>query len=268
MFTLAGGKRAHIEHLESQDSVHQCFDSFSPSSPPLPGNPAINNSTTPSCRNGELAISGDSSLPLICLIHLIKESLHGPLRIMPLTFWAGITDWQPTDGIQLADNFVWPTQCLKDRNISYKNPSFQLLKKKSDIWQSSIAIFLHGKNWLDRAMAVLLRWECHLLPPSLLPTALHSAPFRLCGSPAPGFRGATGYHLHHLSLSPRYSLSSRSFLYFMFGVYGCVPFFFFSSFSLKVDFLLCFLLFELFGVISVCYSFYYLVYVVRGGGKE
>lgn len=110
---------------------------------------------------------------------------------------------------------------------------FSFLKKKSDIWQSSIAIFLHGKNWLDRAMAVLLRWECHLLPPSLLPTALHSAPFRLCGSPAPGFRGATGYHLHHLSLSPRYSLSSRSFLYFMFGVYGCVPFFFFFLPSLS-----------------------------------
>lgn len=249
--------------LKSQ-KLYQCHGSLSPSSPNairLPRSLAINNSTSPHCYKVELGISGDTSLPLLDLIHLIKESLDGPLRIMPLTFWARITDWQPTDGIQLADNFVWPTQFLKDRNISDKNPSFQLLFKKSDDLAT-----LNGKFSTWQKLAGSELWlsslDGHAIYFSLpVPYCLKFSPFRVCWSAAPGFRGAMRDCSNHLPWVHLVLHLGQIFIQYLGTLWQCFSF----SFSLKVDFLLYLLLLEFFGVtFPICCSFYYLAYL-KGG---
>lgn len=134
----------------------------------------------------------------------------------------------------------------KIRYLAILNGNFSAWQKlaRSELWLFS----LHGGT-------------IHFHPPySLLPCS--QPPTELAGPLAPGFRGAVLCCLNHLSLSPHCTLSGRSFLCFMFGVCGCVLFFFPSS--LKVDFLLYFLLFELLGVTFSVYYFYYFVYLKEG----
>lgn len=134
VLTLRRVRKVDSVALRIPETVDQCRDFLSPSlrkTTALPESLVIKQSIPPPGYNVESDISEDASFPLLDLVCLIKEWLDGLLRIMPLSFWTGITEWQPTDGIQLADNLVWPTQCLKDRNISHKYPfSSDFLKNK------------------------------------------------------------------------------------------------------------------------------------------
>lgn len=161
---------------------------------------------------------------------------------MPLTFWSGVTDWQPTDGIQRQIILFGLHSFWKIGRFHIKIHLSGFFLKIRWSGNSRWQFFCMAKSSWIWATTVLFRWACHGVLP--IPRCLKFSPLQsLRGHLTPDHKKMR-YYSNHLSLNPHCTLFGRSFLCLTFGASGCVLLFsFFSRWIFFSSFL-----FELLGV--------------------